>query len=156
MATTSRVPAAVDALLAILRAAPGLDGVLVLDGPPTVNLTQRERVYVGWLPEGGPAVTLTQDFNAAGARTRDENFSIVGYAEVWSGGTDMQPMRSRVFELVAEIETALRATDAAPEAPTLNGAVLWSHLTAGDLFQDQTTDGARAGLNFTITCRARI
>ena len=65
------------------------------------------------------------------------------------------PRRTRVFELVAAVETALRATDAATTASTLNNTVLWSHLTAGDLSQWQS-DGANAGLAFTITCRARI
>ncbi|MGW6566443.1 hypothetical protein [Streptomyces sp. NPDC054975] len=153
---TSRVPAAVDALLTILRAAPGLADVLVLDGPPWQNLTGTERVYVGWQPTEAPAVSLVQDFNAAGARTRDEDFAIQCYAEVWAGDTDMQPRRVRVFELLAVVESALRATDAAPTAPTLNGTVLWAHLTTGDLMQDQTTDGARAGVPFAVSCRARI
>ncbi|MFE7804017.1 hypothetical protein ACFU51_04985 [Streptomyces sp. NPDC057430] len=152
---TSRVPAAVDALLAILRAAPALAGVVILDGPPVQNLTGPERLYVGWSPDGGPAVALVQDFNAAGARTRDEQFLINCYAEVWSGDIDMQVQRSRVFELVAAVETALRATDADPEAPTLSGTVLWAHLTAGDLGQEQS-EGARAGLVFTVSCMARI
>lgn len=153
---TSRVPAAVDALLAILQAAPGLDGVLIVDGPPWTNLTGNERIYVGWAPDGGPAVSGVQDFNSAGARTRDEDFVINCYAEVWGGGTEMQPQRARVYQLLGEVETALRATNAAPEAPTLSGTVLWSHLTAADLAQDQTTDGARAGLPFAVSCRARI
>lgn len=152
---TSRVPAAVDALLAILRAAPALAQALVLDGPP-IELAGNQRLYVGWAPDGGAAVNLTQDFNAAGARTRDEDFVINCYAEVWSGDTSMQVQRTAVFALVAAVETALRATGAAPEAPTLNGTVLWSHLTAGDLAQFQDTDGARAGLAFAVTCRARI
>ncbi|MET9957035.1 hypothetical protein ABZ135_36545 [Streptomyces sp. NPDC006339] len=153
---TSRVPAAVDALLAVLGAAPALAEVLIVDGPPHNNLTGAERIYVGWQPSDSAAVSLTQDFNGAGARTRDEDFVISCYAEVWSGITDMQPQRARVFELVGVVEDALRATNAAPEAPTLGGTVLWSHLTAGDLMQDQTTDGARAGLSFQVACRARI
>ncbi|MFF5784187.1 hypothetical protein ACFY8P_04360 [Streptomyces sp. NPDC012693] len=153
---TSRVPAAVDQLLAILRAAPALADVLVLDGPPWQNLTGTERIYVGWQPSESPAVSLTQDFNAAGARTRDEEFTINCYAEAWAGDTDMQPRRARVFELVAVVEDALRATEAAPEAPTLDGTVLWAHFTSGDLAQDQTTDGARAGIPFAVSCRARI
>lgn len=153
---TSRVPAAVDALLAILGAAPGLNGVLVLDGPPAQNFTGTERIYVGWQPSEAPAVSMSQDFNAAGARTRDEEFTINCYAESWSGDTDMQPRRARVFELVAVVEDALRATDAAPKAPTLNGTVLWAHFASGDLAQDQTTDGVRAGVPFAVSCRARI
>ncbi|MGW4050798.1 hypothetical protein ACWENA_08190 [Streptomyces sp. NPDC004779] len=153
---TSRVPAAVDALLAILRAAPGLADVMVLDGPPVTNLSGTERLYIGHQPGGGPAVTLAQEFAGAGARTRDEAFAITCYAEVWSGDTDMQVHRLRVFELVGEVETALRASNAATMAPTLDGTVLWAHVTAGDLAQEQSSSGARAGVVFTVTCQARI
>jgi len=152
---TSRVPAAVDALLAILRAAPALEGVRIVDGPPTVNLTERQRIYVGWQPSEEPAVSLQQDFAYAGARARNEEFVIGGYAESRSGDKDMALQRTRVFELVAAVEIALRATDAAPEAPTLNGTVQWAHLTAGDLTY-APVEGALAGLAFTIACRARI
>lgn len=152
---TSRVPAAVDALLAILRAAPGLAQVAIVDGPPVVNLTSLQHLFVGWQPSAEAAVSLTQDFNSAGARTRDEAFAINCYAESRSGDTDMQARRSEVFALVGEVETALRATNAAPTAPTLSGAVLWAHLTAGDLTEVQA-EGSLAGLAFTVTCRARI
>ncbi|MEU0691443.1 hypothetical protein [Streptomyces uncialis] len=152
---TSRVPAAVDALLAILRDAAGLTGVRIVDGPEAVNLTDRDRVHVGWQPGGEAAVELEQDFNAAGARTRDETFSIGCYAESRGGDRDMALRRARVFELAAAVETALRATDTEPEAPTLRGTVLWAHLTAGNLTQTHS-EGALAGLAFTVTCRARI
>lgn len=155
MATTSRVPAAIDALLAILRAAPGLDGVEIVDGPPAVNLTDRRRIHIGWHPNAESSVSLQQSFNSAGARTRDEAFEIACYAEARKGDKDMQSSRSEVFELVGEVETALRATNAAPTAPTLNGAVLWAHLTAGDLIQ-MAGEGTLAGLGFTVTCQARI
>lgn len=152
---TSRVPAAVDALLAILDASAALDGVSIVDGPPTTNLSDSDHVFVGYQPGAESSVTLAQNFNSAGARTRDEDFTIACYAESRSGDTDMQARRSRAFALVAAVETALRATDAAPTAPTLNGTVLWAHLTAGNLMQGQS-QGAQAGVEFTITCRARI
>jgi hypothetical protein len=152
---TSRVPAAVDALLAILRASPALADVFIVDGPPAVNLTDRHRIYVGWQQGADVSVGLTQDFASAGARTRDEDFTILCYAESRSGDKDMAVRRARVFELVAAVEVALRATNELPEAPTLNGTVLWSHLTAGDLTQAQS-EGALAGLAFSVTCRARI
>ncbi|WP_069885275.1 hypothetical protein [Streptomyces luteocolor] len=155
MATTSRVPAAVDALLAILRAEPLLAGVRIIDGPEATNLTERNVIFVGWQPGGEAAVSLQQEFNAAGARTRDEVFEIACYAETRAGDKDMAARRARVFEMVAAVEQALRATDAAPEAPTLNGSVLWSGLTAGSLQQAQS-EGAICGLAFTVACRARI
>lgn len=155
MATTSRVPAAVAALLSILQAAPALAAVRIVDGPETVNAAERDRIHVGWQPNAEAAVSLTQDFNSAGARTRDEEFEIACYAESRSGDKDMALQRNRVFELVAAVEDALRATDAAPTAPTLAGTVLWAHLTAGNLRQWQA-DGAGAGLAFSVSCRARI
>ena len=97
---TSRVPAAVDALLEILRASSALTGVAVVDGPPTTDLSDLDHVFVGYQPSAEVAVPLTQDFNAAGARTRDESFDIVCYAESRSGDTDMQPRRARCFALV--------------------------------------------------------
>lgn len=152
---TSRVPAAVDALLTILRSRPALAEVAVVDGPPSVNLTQLRRIHIGWQPGGDAAVALQQSFNAAGARTRDEAFTIIGYAEARAGDKDMKARRDEVFALVGEIEQALRATNEAPTAPTLNGTVLWAHLTAGDLSQAQA-EGSIAGLAFTLTCQARI
>ncbi|MEU1008199.1 hypothetical protein [Streptomyces sp. NPDC005890] len=152
---TSRVPAAVAALLDILRATPALAGVRITDGPESTNATERDVILVGWHPGGEAAVTLTQDFNAAGARTRDEEFTISCYAESRRGDKDMAVSRNRVFELVGAVETALRASDAAPQAPTLGGTVLWAHLTAGDL-QQVAAEGAVAGLSFTVSCRARI
>lgn len=153
---TSSAPAAVAALLAILRAAPGLDGTEVIDGPAAVNYTARRRLYIGWAPGADEAVQIDQAFASAGARRRDEILTIHGYAEVRAGDKDMALRRAAVFELLAELETALRATDAEPEAPTLHGTVLWAHLTAGSLSQEQTPDGAQAGLAFTVSCQARI
>jgi hypothetical protein len=152
---TSRVPVAVDALLAILRARPELEGVAIVDGPPAVNLTQKRRIHIGWSPAGESSVSIQQQFNGAGARTRDEAFDISGYAEARSGDKDMAARRTEVFALVGEIEQALRASNTAPQAPTLNGAVLWAHLTTGDLLQSQA-EGSTAGLVFTVTCQARI
>lgn len=152
---TSAVPAAVAALLDILRAAPALDEVRIVDGPESTNATERDVILVGWQPGAEAAVGLVQAFASAGARRRDEEFEIACYAESRAGDKDMALRRARVFEMFGAVETALRASDAAPEAPTLNGTVLWAHLTAGNLQQVQA-EGAVAGLAFTVSCHARI
>jgi len=152
---TSAVPAAITQLLAILQDPP-IDKVDVFDGPPTVDVNTQDIIAIGWVPDNDQAAELTQNFNAAGARTRDEDFAIAGCIDVWSGDTDFALVRARVFELLGEIEQRLRATDANREAPTLNGAVLWAHLTAGVLRQYFAEEGARAALTFTVTCHARI
>ncbi|MFF4347533.1 hypothetical protein [Streptomyces sp. NPDC001530] len=152
---TSRVPAAIDALLAILRARPALEEVAIVDGPTAVNLTSRRRIHIGWSPGAEQAVEIQQQFNAAGARTRDEVFSITCYAESRGGDKDMSFRRADAFDLVGEVEQAIRATAPNPVAPTLNGTVLWAELTAGNVLQD-TAEGAVAGVIFTVACRARI
>ncbi|MFJ6348666.1 hypothetical protein ACIQKB_04215 [Streptomyces sp. NPDC092046] len=156
---TSRVPAAVAALLNILRAAPDLNDpdspVRIVDGPSAVNFSERDIIYVGWQPSGESAVSIQQTFNGAGARTRDEDFVIAGYIESRAGDKDASLRRDRVFEMLGVIEMELRASNTFPEAPTLNGTVQWAHLTAGDLHQEQK-DGSLAGLNFSVSCFARI
>lgn len=152
---TSRVPAAVDALLTIVRARPALADVSIVDGPASVNLTNRRRIHIGWAPTAEQAVELQQEFSSAGARTRDEAFVITCFAESRGGDKDMAFRRNEVFAMVGEVEQALRGTDVAPTAPTLNGSVLWAELTAGNLSQS-TSEGANAGLVFSVSCRARI
>ncbi|MGW0647891.1 hypothetical protein ACWD4T_03645 [Streptomyces umbrinus] len=152
---TSRVPAAVDALLLILRARPALEEVAVVDRPTAVNLTQRRRIHIGWSPGTEQAIELEQSFASAGARTRDEAFSINCYAESRGGDKEMAFRRSDAFDLIGEVEQALRATDAEPTAPTLTGAVLWSELTTGNVLQS-ASEGAVVGVEFAVSCRARI
>lgn len=153
---TSKVPAAIDALVSILRAASGLSGVTVIDGPPVGDQADTEYVYVGWQPDSDNAVEFAQDFNATGARTRDEEFSILCTVDTWDGGDDVAARRARAFALLAALEDAIRATVAAPTAPTLNNTVLWAHLTSGSLQQANTEKGVRARIPVAVTCRARI
>lgn len=152
---TSAVPAAITQLLAIVRN-PTIDNVDVIDGPPTNDVSTQDYIAIGWTPETDQAAELQQQFNAAGARTRDEDFAIAGWIDVWSGDTDFTAVRDRVFELLGVIEQRLRATGPNPMAPTLNGVVMWAHLTAGSLHQSHTDQGVRAALGFTVTCHARI
>lgn len=153
---TSAVPAAIDALLAILRAAPALAGVEVIDGPPTGDMSAADLVAVGWQPDDGEAATLAQNFAYAGARRRDEEFVISCWLESWTGDSDVAARRTRAFELLAVVEDALRASDVAPEAPTLGGTVLWAQLSAGSLRQSFTDQGVKAGIAWSVACRARI
>lgn len=153
---TSRVPAAIDALLALWRSAPGLAGVQILDGPPVGDQADADYLSVGWSPTSDLAVEFAQDFNAAGARTRDEEFSIQCYLDTWTGDTDVATRRTRAFELLAVCEETIRASSSNPTAPTLNGAVLWAEIAAGSLMQANTDQGVRAAIPFTVACHARI
>lgn len=154
---TSAVPAAIDALVSIWTEALADDSAVVLDGPPTGDQSKSDYVSVGWQAESDDrAAESIQSFASAGARTRDEDFSIACWIDTWTGDRSVRARRVRAYELLAVLENALRATNLAPEAPTLNGAVLWSELTNSALRQVSTDQGVRAGLAFSITCRARI
>ncbi|MGW0785754.1 hypothetical protein [Streptomyces sp. NPDC002913] len=153
---TSAVPAAIDALLAVLGAAEDLSTVRIFDGPPGQNFTQKDLLYIGHSPAAEQAAEMTQTFASAGARTRDEDASIACYIESRRGDTSIRDRRTRVFEILAAVEQALRATNDNPAAPNLGGVVLWSDVTAGSLAQVQTDSGALAGLVFTVHFRARI
>ncbi|MER7953841.1 hypothetical protein [Streptomyces sp. NPDC096030] len=153
---TSAVPGAIAELLQILRAAPDLHEVPVVDGPPTDDQSDAELVAVGWHPDGDLSAEVVQSFNAAGARTRDEDFDISCWIDVWSGDSDFSAIRTRAYELLAVVENAIRASGADPTAPTLNGAVLWAHLTRYSLRQSFGDQGSQVSLPFVVTCRARI
>lgn len=154
---TSAVPAAIAALLDILSTAPALADVRVIDGPPpSTNFSEPDRLYVGWSSGAEQAAEIQQDFAYAGSRRRDESAELACYLETREGSGDMAWCRARAFELLGVVETVLRATDADPTAPTLRGSVLWAELAAGALIQEQSTEGAYAGLAFTVRVRARI
>ncbi|MFD9111630.1 hypothetical protein [Streptomyces bottropensis] len=153
---TSALPAALTALVTALQAADALTDVLVTDGQPVVDIATRDFLAVGWSGGEDQAAEIMQDFNAAGARTRDEDFSITCVIDVWSGDEGFATVRNRVFEIFAVVETVLRATGGNPVAPTLNGTVLWAHLTRASLRQYFTEQGSRAALGFTVSCHARI
>lgn len=153
---TSAVPAAIDALLTILRAAPDLADVDVIDGPPLDDGSEQDWVAVGWQPSGDEGAQLGQSFAYAGGRRRDEQSVINGFVESWTGDGDIRVPRLRAFELLGVIESAIRNSDAQPTAANLGGVVLWSEFSAGVLRQVSDDMGMKAGIAFTIACRARI
>lgn len=154
---TTAVPSAITALFKILSEAPALAAATVIDGPPTTDMSVDDLVVVGWaVGDDGASAESAQDFAYAGARTRDEDFTITGWCESWSGSEDFAERRRRAYELLAVVEDSLRASEAQPEAPSLLGTVLWAHLTHHRLQQQLTDSGTRVGISWTITCRARI
>lgn len=153
---TSALPGAILSLLTILRAATVLDDVDIIDGPPVDDVATKDFLAVGWSGTEDVAAETAQDFNAAGARTRDEDFAISCVIDVWSGDDGFSTVRARAFEILGVVEQVIRATGPNPDAPNLNGAVLWAHLTRASLRQSFTDQGARVALAFTVSCHARI
>lgn len=161
---TSALPAAIDALVTILGESTALQAltqpngraVKVLDGPPTGDVALDDFLAIGWSGNEDQGAESVQAFNSAGARTRDEDLVIAGVIDVWSGDDTFATVRARAFQILGVLEAELRATNASPEAPTLNHTVLWAHLTRTQLRQYFTDQGARVALGFTVSCHARI
>lgn len=150
--STSRIPATIDALVAIFAAA--LPDVQVLDGPPNVNLAS-DFVTVGWSPYKDTAVDATQQFASLGTQRREEDFTIACYADSYSGDTGTSARRARVFQLVGVIERTLR-TDSGGD-PTLGGVLtLWAEMGDCILHQEIDDRGLVVGVTFHIHCKTRI
>jgi hypothetical protein len=148
----------IDALLATCRAAPSLEGVVVIDGPRLANDTgaaTRDRLFVGATDDGtgeGADGTNTAPDGVVGV-IDVETISIPCVAEAWSGSTQPTARRLRVFELLDAVRTLVRADDTG----RVLGLTTLSSATVGSwqLIQVQTVSGFYAGLAFRVDCAAR-
>ena len=146
----STMPAALDGLLAAVRAREGLADLVangaIFDGPPRTDTPQRF-ISIGW---GGadedPAITAADA--DAGVEANREDYDILGLAYVWSGDQDLKPLRDDAFGLLDEIQAAITADI------TLGGAVMRARLSASVLGQAPIQAGAAAAVRFTVTCAA--
>lgn len=161
MAETSAIVPAIEALLAALAARPALSRVDVVDGPPLdwdeMRLPDPERgdgtryLFVGASPEDDTAAEGAQDFNAAGAVSRDEMFTVACTAVAVDGGGVMATARARARALVAEVEQCIRAD------VTIGDTVLYSRVSTVDrLDQEQNDRGASVVIVFSVACRAYL
>jgi hypothetical protein len=154
--STSRVPATLEALVALFAAAPTLGGagVEIIDGPMVTGDPLREAVYVGY--DGDPdgdfeSVTFAQEWAGLGARAKDETFTVTCAVSVWSGSTKVVPMRVRAFEVLGEVETTLRAEPSLGLPPPTVVA-----MASGSLVQSQRGSGLECRIPFQIAVQTRI
>lgn len=145
----TRVPEAIDALVAIFTAAEGLAGVTVRDGASVSQARVTEIVSVGYTGVEGEndvdAQALTEGLGGSPDR---EQFTIRCAAAALKGGTDLSAARRRAYELFAAAGAAIA------ENRTLNGAVMRAMIGSHALTQDQTDSGAQAVVVFTVDCDA--
>lgn len=147
---TSTIPAAIGGLLATLRSAAGLSGVAVYDGPP-MTADPADWVAVGYDPTDPlTSVDASQVPASLGNRAREESYEVVCSLASWSGDEDMAARRVRALDLFAAVEAAVR-TDI-----TLGGAVRTAQIASYSLTQEQTGQGASAGVRFRVGCSARL
>lgn len=161
MAQTSRMVAALEALHARLLLRSALSTVDVIDGPPldwdSMKLATPMRgdgkryLFVGSSPDDQTGASGEQDFNAAGAVSRDEVFSIVLSSVGVSGDGVIRTARGYADALKAEVEQCIR------EDPTISDTVLYSRVSTVDkMDQAQNSGGASVTFVFRVACRAYL
>lgn len=111
--TSSRIPAALTALVAVLSAATSAD-VEVLRGRQLETAgDEGRRVYVGWSGEDTDrvAVEFTQRYAGLGAGRKAEEFSVRCCLVCWSGDDDpdaLAALEAAAFGILADVEAAIR------------------------------------------------
>ncbi len=145
--TVSTIPACLDALVALARAA--LPDARVSDGQPfELALDMICIAFTGVRLEPSVYSTLTQEQMATDPSR--ESYDVVSLASslrgdvTETGDVPAKPVRDRVFELVGAIAARL-ALD-----PTLGEVVMRARLSVVDFVQMQTDEGAAATLRFTV------
>lgn len=153
MTTTSRAADAIDALVGLLQAAPGLADASIVDGPDVAGHKKRT-VCVGWdgNPDGeGLAVEWQQAWASVGQRAKNETFSVTCAVVAWDGGTAVRPIRDAAYVLLGAVEDALRGNPSLGFPPPTIVAV-----TSGATFQEQIPEGRLCRVTFQVAVQTRI
>ena len=144
-----RWPAVVDALLAVFDTA----GIPAWDAEPATDAILTGVIVGAKLDnDQGLAGRFTQGYHDLGpAATRDESGVVHCVALAQTGDDDVKAARTTVFEVLSDVEDALRAD------PTLGlGSILRVEVAAGEVMQGRSPDGVFAELPFDITYTAII
>lgn len=164
MATTSRIPAVLDYLVAACTADATLAaltfadtiGVRVYDGDPPTAEYPKQALYIGVDdPDSDSQVVADgeQEWAALGALARDEHITLWCAAETWYGDSEaIGPARTAACAIVAAVETILRADG------TLGGAVMFGApgITGHRVQQAWAESGCRVRVTFRIEMKARL
>lgn len=139
----SSIPAAVDALIAVVRAR--LPALQVLDGAPVEEL-DKDTIVIGWASDRAAVTAVTE---REGLSPDDlETYQIVNLISCTQGDTDIKTLRDRAFGYYTTIASELRRD------PKLGGAVMSAQPAVAEVDQVQTEDGSSVDITFTIECEA--
>ena len=145
-------PAAYAAILATLRAA--LD-VPVMDADDDLGAggDLRAAVVLGTdTGDEGRCGVFTQEYHDLGSvATRDDIGSIDAQVFAQSGNDDLAVLRAAAFDVLADVESALRSSVTLGVASAIR-----IELAGGDVFQGRTEDGAFVEVRFQLAYTALI
>lgn len=150
----SKIPAAVDGLLTMVRALSGttLAGVDIYDGPKLDDSQTGKRLFIGFDIEG-IAASGEQEWASmpASSRSRVERATIRCVAESSTGQTDTKGRRDEAFAIVTAVENAIKGD------PSLGGAVNYANFGADiEVRQPQTGQGSVCTVFFGVAYYARF
>lgn len=140
----STIPDAKAALLAAIQARGALSAVHVAWGVPAELPSELERIYVS------DAVDVTREWAGLGGGRLDENYAIQVHVEAFRHGDDQSGTELRLWDLVTEIESAIRADN------RLGGLVFVARPAGVDTKTLPTDDGWIASATMRIAIEARI
>lgn len=147
----SSAPAAISALVSMLRTSPELAaaGVLILDGPEAEDGSAPAVIMVAAADDEDDtsAEVSAADEGYGGIRDR-ESTDIRCKLAVRYGDGGFAPVREAAYSLLGAVRRAI-ITD-----PTLGKTVMTASISGSALRQDMTTGGPRAQLRFTVACDA--
>lgn len=154
MAWSTSAPAALAALVAAWRAAPGLAApVVVHDGPVPTGSAALALVVAGWNGHGNDEASIegqNTPEGLAGIPDR-EQYSIRCAVVVFNGSSDIVAARTRAYELFAACGAAVAADR------TLGGTVMRAVIGAPSLLQSSDPaypQGITATVEFMVDCDA--
>ncbi len=148
MSWESRVPATLDALVALFSGVSSLQGI-VRDGPTVTGDAAQDIVLVGYtgVDDAGAADgTLIPEGMAL--EPNREQFSVQCAALSLRGNQDMGDARRTAYAMFAACGAALISDH------TLGGLVLRAAISDYSLTQEQTDGGALASVLFSVACDA--
>jgi len=151
MATTA-FPAVVAGIINQLGASSGLSGVRVFDGIEVDSSFPGDFIAIGHdgTDDGEvTAVSITQTYDQLGAVKMFEDGVIDCFLASWDGGTSLTDRRTRAYQLMSAVDTAIRSD------PSLGGACLFSGISQQTTTYRQTSAGAAVVVNFSISYKAR-
>ncbi len=153
MANSSRVPALIEALVTQLDAALDVD---VFDGPAFGDDARASWLEIGVDdPElsGGSGLTAASSrmsWAGLGARSRNEEITILCAAWAWTGEDAVSVPRASAYALLAQVEAIIFAD------PTLGGVALFGIASETTLRQGLSSKGATAAVLFQVEAKARL
>ncbi|MGH3672194.1 MAG: hypothetical protein ACRDSH_16430 [Pseudonocardiaceae bacterium] len=151
--SSSRAPAAVDALVAAVTA--GLPNSPVWDGPVPSG-DYRDGVFIGY--DGDPlgereSLASTQDWAGIGAKKRTETIDILCAVVAVDGDGVPKKARDAAYALLAAVENVLRADPSLAQTPTPFIAAVTTPRLLWDWLE---TAGLQARITFTVHIETRI